>query len=671
MALTAAQKQQLVQVYDEAVAAGDKAAQARVRDVLARDRAEVPKAPQQFATAEQAEFENYGVSNAEQRAANAEGFSALGEGVRRAGAGVKQVAAGVSDYFTRADKAGRGLKDKVTAQELLRQKMDQLATQERGDSVPFREGVAAVGESLPLALVPEAALPRATTLGGGVLKSVATGGLGGLGTFDKDGGNVGNAVTGATVSGLVGGTLAVAPALKNQIAKALNESTAGSRTAKALQNAQTVMPDMPVSLSQRTGIPELKTLERASYNSDLTKFYADQTDKFVEDFVKVMDQKVPAGADLDSTYLATQKRAKDLLDSAKMNSSNAYETGMSKAATMNVPAPGSMTQVQPVQIPSTDYTGQLDMMAKRAADPTEGISSELASKIEAWSQQAKKGFLTPQELAAHLRGLTRTIKGGGEDGALAGRMKDALERDLDRLPQNGTLKANDVAQQIIETRAEYKRARAAIEVMADSAAYKMLGVADPTAATSDTLLSRFNSFTPEKQRQVQKYLSAESPELLAQMKQAYVNGAVKASGSLDAAADSRKSLDQLADNLFDEKRGFDLRSSGLWDADELKKVEAFKDGLRVIRNNRPTVGGAGTPIKPEDIVINLVSRSGEFASRQLTRILMSTKGSQVFTDPAVYEAMTKMNRATTGSAADLTARTMLLTALQDNYSEGE
>jgi hypothetical protein len=381
-----------------------------------------------------------------------------------------------------------------------------------------------------------------------------------------------------------------------------------------------------------------------------------------------MRQPVKAGRDLDPTFLEAQTRAKDLLTNAKVNSSNAYEAGMSKAAVMTQQGGASAAkQVAPVNIPTTDYMGQLRTLVQRAQDPVEGIPPELAKQAGAWLSDAQRGFLTPRELAAHLRGLTRTAKEGGEIGAQAGRLKDALERDLDLLEQNGTMAANDVAKQIIDTRAEYRRARSAIDAMQRSAAFKLLGVDDPAAATSDDLLNRFKGFTPEKQTQVRKFLETESPDLLTAMKQKVVDDAKVAAGSLDAAADSRQSLDQMADNLFDEKRGFGLRSSGLWSPEELKRVEEFKDGLRVIRNNRPAVGGAGTPIKPEDIVINLVSRSGEFASRQLARILMSTRGSEVFTDPAVYEAMRKMNRSTTGSAANLAARTALLTALQDNY----
>lgn len=676
MPLTADQKNQLVAVYDEAVAAGDQAAVGRIRDALARDRMEASAAaPKRTAetSALNAEESNYGVSNKQAAEASAEGFSAVAEGGRRAVAGIKQVGAGIADAFTRKDKAGRGLKAEVTAAEVLRQKMDQIETKEQGGqgAVDFRNGVASVAEAGAMALAPEAGLPRATTLAGGLVKNAAAGGLGGLATFDQEGKNVQNAEIGAGVAAAIGAPLAVAPAIKNRIAVAINDAVAGSRTERAAANAVRGNPGAQFSLSQRTGIPELKTLERAAYNSEMTNFYADQTDQFIENFTQVMRQPVAAGRELEPTFLEAQTRARELLATAKMNSSNAYEAGMSRAATMNQPAAGAASQVAPVAIPATDYRGQLQTLVQRAQDPVEGISPELARQAQAWLDDAQRGTLNPRELAAHLRGLTRTIKAGGDAGAQAGRLRDALERDLDNLPQNGTLAANDTAQQIMQTRAEYRRSRQAIDAMQTSAAYKLLGVADPASVTSDDLLTKFKTFTPEKQRQVRGFLDTEAPDLLTSMKQQIVDDARTAAQSMDPAADSRQSLDQMVDNLFDEKRGFGLRSSGLWSADELRRVEEFKDGVRVIRNNRPTPGGAGTPIKPEDIVINLVSRSGEFASRQLARILMSSRASELFTDPAVYDAMRAMNRSTTGSAANLAARTALLGVLQDNYSEEE
>lgn len=672
MPLTDQQKSQLADVYDDAMKAGDTAAAARVRDVLSRDRTgEAPKKPSESMQLPGSYTPGGGQFTPESAPDIGSG---LAEGLKRDWAGVKQVASGIADKVTGLPLAGRGQKDLVTAAENLRQKLDQ---QDPNNQRPLREAAAQIGSAAPLAVAPEMALPRATTLLGAAAKNAVSGGIGGAMSFDAKGQNLRNAEIGAVVAPALGTAFAVAPAIKNRVAAAVQDAYQGSRTQAAVDAVKGIMPGMKLSLSQRTGIPALKTLEGAAYNSDLVKFYADQTDNFVKDFVDVMSQ--PTGAvtrDVDGAFLAAQTKAEGLLDKAKVRSSDQYEAGMSKAATLNEPRPGQATQIQPLRIPVGDLKEQVKYMTQLQADKlANGGQSVVPAEWLAAAQRATgKGFLTPKELAGFLRGATAAAKNGNPvEQANVGRLRDALDNDLGRMEQDATLKSNEAAQTILETRAEYKRARAAIETMANSGAYKLLGVKAQEGAEvgADTLLARFNEMTPAKQRQVQKYLGSQSPDLLASMKQQYVDEAKQAATTLGPAADSRQSVDSLADNLFDAKRGHDLRSSGLWSPEELKKVEAVKEGIRLIKNNRPELGRAGTPIKPEDVVINLVSRSGAFASRQLTRILAGSKGAQFFTDPDVYKAMTVLNRTTTGTAGNLTARAALIDVLNDKYPEEE
>jgi hypothetical protein len=595
--------------------------------------------------------------------------SGIVEGGKRLKAGAEQLAGNVSDFFTGKDKAGRGAGTMATETENLRQLLDSEDAKAQGQDMRLREAGAQATQLGTLAVAPEAGLPRATTLLGGLAKNALAGGIGGAAEFNPEGGSAKGAAIGAGGGAVLGTAFALAPAIKNRIAKAVLSSTEGSRTAASMANAETVMPGMKASLSQRTGIPELKTLERAAYNSKMTQFYADQTDDFVKKFVDTMSTPVPPGTTVDGAFLNAKTRADGQLRQAKVASSDSYEAGMSKAAVMEhsgaVPVGG-------VKIPTNDLTQQVQYMQQLQSDTlANGGSNALPPAwLESVSQAAGKGYFTPKEVASFLRGATAAGKAGNDvERANVGRLRDAFERDLDNLGQTAnSAKVDEVTQQILDTRAEYRRSREAIGMMADSAAFKLMGVSNPDVG-AEGLLKRFNEFSPARQREVQGYLQNNSPDLLAAMKQKVVTDAQQSAKSLGEAADSRQSLDQLADNLFDEKRGFDLRSSGLFNAEELKKVEAFKDGLRVIRNNRPGVGGGGTPIKPEDIVINVVSRSGEFASRQLARVLMSAEASKVFTDPDVYKAMTKLDRSTTGSAGNLAARTLLLKTLLTKYPE--
>src|SRR5512138_2385618 len=132
MALTAQQKQELADVYDQAVSAGDDIAAQRVKDILARDRAETADAFKGKSIGRTLlEFQNppiasLDVSPGEVADAGMKTSASLGggtlEGLRRAAGGAKQLAGGVVDTFTRNHIAGRGKKQLWTEQELLRQK---------------------------------------------------------------------------------------------------------------------------------------------------------------------------------------------------------------------------------------------------------------------------------------------------------------------------------------------------------------------------------------------------------------------------------------------------------------------------------------------------------------------------------------------------------------------
>jgi hypothetical protein len=276
------------------------------------------------------------------------------------------------------------------------------------------------------------------------------------------------------------------------------------------------------------------------------------------------------------------------------------------------------------------------------------------------------------QLADTLVDLTKLQKSeDAQTRALASRMRQALDTDLDNLEGNATFAADDATKELLQTRAEYRRAQQLIGELSNSAAYKLLGVDDPQLFDATETLTKLKSFTPEKRASVRSFLEENSPDLLVTLKDAAVRDAAKRANTIREAADSQQDLGQLMDGMFDAKNGFDLRTSGLWNADELKRIEGIKDGLRVIANNRPNLGGSGTPIKPEDVAINLVSRHSAFVARQATRILMSAKASQFFTDPRVYERLTKMNRSTTGSPTNMMARAALLELMQDEYNPDE
>lgn len=628
-----------------------------------------PQASPQFRTGLEAEEGAYGVPTAVQGDIIGQAASGIGEGIRRAVAGGKQIVGGIQDTLGRFDKAGRSKKELYTEEENLRQKLDQIETQQAGKSVAGREVMAGIGEAVPLTLLPEAALPRAMTVAGGLVKNVSTGALGGLLQFDSEGKNVQNAGIGGAASGAVGILPSLPAAVKNTVARGLNKAFASGRTEALVASSKTALPNVQFSLAQATGVPELATLERAAYNTKAVNFYADQTDALIKDFVNVMQQPVKPGQTLAADFEKLRTDAGRTLKTMRRVASGNYEKGMSEAA---IGATTGAVPVPQTQIDVANLKSQFQATAAQASDKLASGGQAILPRAFLRDLQAamQKGSLTPHELARTLQGLTAIQKGENPvQRAMATRLRNALEADLDLVSQSGTLKADEATKKIIETRTEYKRAAQAADALSTSAAYKMLGVGDKQAPTSDVLLSKFKEYGTDKQNAVREYLEANSPDLLNSMRQSVVDEAVQASKTINPARDTQNSLDQLIDNLFAKDKGFAAKAEGLFSKTDIKKVDAIKDGLRVIANNRPTTSFAGTPIKPEDIVINVVSRSSEFAARQFARILMAGKGADLFTNEALYKAMAKFNGSTTGSAANLAARTEILTLLQTDFAD--
>lgn len=616
------------------------------------------------------------------------------EGAKRLWSGLKQTGAEVKDAYNlfvkgkpthteRAIRAPDGtlierdhsMRDDtatkpVIAEELVRRQLAEAEDMEKGASKGGRNAMAKTVELGTLALAPEAALPRATTFTGAMLKNSAAGGIGGGLEFDAGGGN--NALIGAGAAPVLGAVPALIPAIKNYVGRALSRVSREGRTAARVANAGSALPNVDYSLAQVTGVPELKTLERAAYDSKLVNFYADQTDKFVADTVSALRQPMKPGQDLANDFVAARAKADTSLRNFKRAANDNYEAGvMAARARAADDAPTARIPVQKFTQEADAVMREVEGLAARGhKGPMNRRQIEHMRKVLHKEERGLDGVVNVNELADALVDLTKMQK--SDDAtvrALGSRMRQALDDDLDALEGSSTFAADDATKELLETRAEYRRAQQLIGELSNSASYKLLGVADPQLFDATETLATLKGFTPEKRASIRDFLNENSPDLLVSLKDATVRDAVKRAATIREAADSQQDLSQLMDGMFDAKNGFDMRTSGLWNAEELKRIEGIKDGLRVISNNRPNVGGAGTPIKPEDVAINLVSRHSAFVARQITRVLTSTKASQFFTDPRVYERLSKMNRTTTGSPTNLIARAALLDLIADEYPE--
>lgn len=633
----------------------------------------------------------------EQREAIASSVPEIG---RRIKGGAKQVGAALSDMYNLAVKGkpyrqtaerrapdGRLLSrevdyadtskfKQVTIEEAARQKISDLEAAEAGINPKLRDVSASVGEMAALGVASEAGIARgATTLTGNLIRQAAAGGAQSAFQFDAGDGKGVDVLIGATGSAALGTLTGLAGAVKNVVARGLQKA-ASARTGAAVANASSVLPQFndTVTLAQRTGIPELKTLEQAAYNSTMQKAYADQTDKFIEDISTVLNQPLAPGQNIDTDFIRARGVAEANLKALRENTRNGWEQGMNQVKALT-PKTG------PKNVPAASVVDQFEQERDNFRNVLKNLSG---SKVNARTLRTLETVLTPQnkiinprsrgldidQFADLLQGLT-TLERETSDPVVKGfatRMRLAMDKDVQNLANyNGP--ALPAVSELLQTRLEYQRGKMAQKLMQDSVTYKLLGVGQKKGApipTSDELVSNFQSFSPEKQRELRIWAQQHSPEILKTMRQKTISDAVRNAKTIGPAADSQQSLEQLTDALFDQKRGFDLRSSGLWDNVDQAKFEGIRDGLRVIANQRANgVRGAGTPIKSEDIAINLISRSGPFLARQLSRVAFGSKAADFFTDPQVYKLLTKVRKLS--GPSQLAARTSLMELLQTEY----
>ncbi len=628
-------------------------------------------------------------ANAEQNQAQSLALATgVPEGLRRVAGGVKQFAGGLQDMykafvkgqpyydpFKRKYEASSSF-NQATITEKSRQELSRLEAQEAGVNPGLRDAVAATTEQAALGAAAEAGIAsRATTLTGNIIRQGASGAAQSAVQFDADH-NGSDVIVGAAAPAAFGAFAGATNAIRNSAARTLNRLTKGSRTEAAIENAQKVLPNFEASLAQRTGIPEMQTLEQAAYNDRMVKFYADQNDKLVGDISTILQQPLKPGQDLNTDFVMAKATAQGKLDQMVQNRISLWENGMNDVRTL-VPAKG------PKNVPAQNVVAQFE---KERDDMANVLRQMGTSKVNVRARRALEDLLTPQGPLANLQnpkqkgigvdqfsdllqGMTKLQRESTDPSvrAFATRMRRALDKDVLNL-QSYQGPALPAVEKLLQVRTEYQRASELERLMKDSVTYKLLGVGQKRGSalpTSDELVGNFSQFSPERQREFRSWAEKNSPDILNTMRNKTINEALMKSKTITEARDSQVSLEQLADALFDPKRGYDIRTSGLWSPSDQQKFDGIKDGLRVIANARSQGRGAGTSLKAEDVTINLASRSIPFVTRQLTRILFGSKAAQFMTDPRALEYLTTIRK--TSGATQLAARMGLMELLQNEY----
>lgn len=590
----------------------------------------------------------------------------------------------------------------VTAQENQRQ---QQAIAAHPDDPIFNAG-STMGQGL-VSMAPglglEKGLAASTTFFGNIARQSSIGALQGFLAFSPDNQKMLDTAIGGGVPLAIAPVASAVPAALNLVRKSI--LTASDATASALASAKTVLGDkFPFTFAMQSGAPYARTLEGQSMNNTLQDVYRTIQQKFVAKFQSVMGLSADSATapSIDDAFAAGLKQAQDGIAGLRKSASQAYDQGMAQAQKLSdtiqtgttpagprgpmtftqggVPQTGSVgawqTKPQGFTMPVQNFSQQLNVVEQQAKDAVAngGDNDEkLISFIDAVKGSATaNGALAPmnaKSVAGTLRGLTHLMM--NEDSppttvALAHKMMDAMNSDLDLIPQGS--QEGSVVGQILQTRDAYKQALTNMETLRQSATYKMFGLGNGQTQTNpEQLLNIFNGFNASKQRQVVGWMNANSPELLQSMRRQVVSAAVGNSGlNTFSASNSDVSSSKLIDSLFKDGK---LASSGLWNADQIKQMYAFRDGANIIEN--VAIPGTGRNISTPgaaEVAPNVISMNPIFIARQLARGLVGLKGADMLTDPQALQYFTQLRN--TSGPKQAAARAALGAYISTNYGQG-
>lgn len=613
----------------------------------------------------------------------------LAEGGRRIVGNVKQGLGAVADFANQLFK-GKSYYDPVTGQyadssaRRAATEQESARRQSAGELSPGQEFLAGTVESAPFMVAGGVGpLARAESVTGAMLKNSSLGALEAGLQFD-DGGDWANdmLIAGGGTAAFTGATAAI-PGAANMIRRGIRSSLTNPRVQGAVNEARDTLGDFAISLAQRTGMPIVRTLERASYNEPMQEFYAAQTDDIVNRVAKELNQNSLGPGTLESNFDKSRATIQAELTNLYNKRDTAWEQGLAKVAMKG----GS----QEVQTPNL-FTA-IDKVRRAAQNPLINLTRDklpgrVINSLTTLQTQAAQGRQpTVGQVAALLQGLTGLQKEADPvKKALANELRTALDADLRAAraasPPNVTPNPlvgpgqargpGDALQELLDVRQAYAENAQKAMLVKNGATYNMLGanLKKGEIPPPEQLMDNFYNLKPTQQVKVRSWMARNTPDTLAHMRQAAVDQAVAKSRAMTAATDSEYSLDALERSLFDVDNGSIARNRALFTPTEQRKLDGIRSALRVVKGMRPpSVGAAGTPLKPEDVAINAVSWSGPFVARQITRALTGANGHKFLTDDKVYTKLLTMAN-TRGPSQDV-ARESLVNYLQDAYPEDE
>lgn len=520
---------------------------------------------------------------------------------------------------------------------------------------------------------------RTATWLGAIGKNALAGAAGESTLFDADAESIadkgGEALFTAAITGGVSALASPMSAGGNFLARRVEK--ANKNNPRPRQVGAVAEEITPLSLGQLTGIPYIRSLESRAYNSKSVKFYANQAQELVLQYIKRMANSVggskrEVGEGIVTAKALTESAVSDLDDSARA----LWKTGEGEAIKKG--------QLSPERIPVTNTQKALQAVINDTfngvwkqlkEDPSSDLS-DILTEIGALSQ---KGGLTVGEYSALLKrtedfsnSVERLVVQGkvaeGSADRISAIFREAAAQDAQAVKAFAQTSGGRMAKPLAEaldtleeTRHAYKINRDIARATQGSAVHILFGKNGP--ATPEGVYAQFMNFTPEAQRTTINWLNHNAPQIVKGMQNKAVNDAVKAARAIKPSADAPIDLHSFTEALFGEK----AVSRELWTAAQRKDLLKMEAALESVMNIRPGFRNAGTPVMGEDIAPNIMSLNPIFIARQVARVLQGEKAADFLIDPAVYKRLLEIQN--TSGPTQWAARAGLSAYLNSNYVE--
>lgn len=495
-----------------------------------------------------------------------------------------------------------------------------------------------------------------------LMRRTATGGAISAAQYVPEGGSrTQNALFGAAGAAALHTVAAAVPAVKNVVTRAITKAEANPRTAATVAGASNffkgsnaVENPAPYSLGQQSGDPVVTRLEQRAFGPQQQELGARQADEAAARFGELADRAATVSkldASAPGVAGAVNSTLRNTVLGMRSERSQGFKAGMSTVLAMAGPGGG------PGLVPLTNLSNEYAAIIVEDANAFNINGQILPKGVERAAEEVQKATSAGAKIKIPtiqyiLQGLSQDQPHGAgifmstADARVEmyrSRLKAALEKDLDSAGVNATSSPAFAALQ--KTRKTYAQQSDALRKVEDGSLNQLFG--NPQAlATPQAALDKFYGLRSADQQTAVDLLSKNHPEALDAMRAHRIRTALTDAQTAGAAKNSAFDIQKFNDDMF----GGDKANSPLWGNDaNSQQIRAGAAHLRVLLN--APQGGGGSLIAPEDISINLVSRTAAFVARIVTRAAYGKYGDQLLGTPEGLAALRTLSNTSSRKGA--------------------